>query len=190
MMTDPETGMTDEQLIALGELAYWSGQAEAGVRYMLELLVAGPAAEVIGSGRSFTEMLDLTQRLLPTRVDLGSIAVFIEEDTARLRAAMDVRNVMLHGYWDSADVVRGSALSVKVTRRRGSRAMEGLTVRDIRSAAQDLADATTYVFHTLFDAQDIEAGRVPQERAAPIAVPPQPAGRQTVVGRRLAAWED
>ena len=170
-MTDPDTGMTDEQLIALGELAYWSGQAEAGVRYMLELLITGPAAEVIGNGRSFSEMLDLTQRLLPTRVDLAGIAVYIEEDVARLRAAMDVRNVMLHGYWDSADVAKGSALSVRVSRRRGSRAMTGLTAHDIRSAAQDLADATTYAFHTLFEAQDIEAGRVPQARATPVTFP-------------------
>jgi hypothetical protein len=68
--------------------------------------------------------------------------------------------------------------------------MEGLTVRDIRSAAQDLADATTYAFHTLIEAQDIAAGRKPQERADSVAVPPQPAGCQTLVGPRVAAWED
>lgn len=169
-MTDPDTGMSNEQLIALGELAYWSGQAEAGVRHFVELLIKGQAGEVIARGRSFTELLDLMQRLYPTRPEFAPIANYIEEDSVRLRSAMEVRNVMLHGFWDSAEVPSGAPLSVRVNRRRGAHAVENLTARDIHDAAQGLADACTFQFHTLFDAQDIEAGREPQGRAEPPAL--------------------
>lgn len=155
--------MSNEQLIALGELAYWSGQAEAGVRYFLELLINGPAGEVISRGRSFTEMIDLIRRLLPTRPEFRPIAPYVDEDIERLRKTMDVRNLLLHGFWDSAEVPHGSSLSVTVNRRRGTHAMQNLTASEIQNAAQDLANACTLQFATLFDAHEIEAGRQPRE---------------------------
>ncbi|MEB0000849.1 hypothetical protein QN367_17385 [Cryobacterium sp. RTS3] len=171
-MTDPETGMSDEQLMALGELAYWSGQAEAGVRYFVELLIKGTAGEVIARGRSFTEMLDLMHRLHTTRPEFASLATYIEEDIVRLRKAMDMRNVMLHGFWDSAEVPSGSLLSVRVNRRHGVHSMENLTAGHIHAAAQQLADACTFQFNTFFDAQAIEAGYGISERADPFVERP------------------
>jgi hypothetical protein len=166
-MTDPDTGMSDAQLIALGELAYWSGQAESGVRQLMELLIHGPAGEVIASGRPFNEMLELTERLLPSRPEFEPIAADIKADIARLRKAMDVRNVFLHGFWDSAEVATGQPISVRLGRRSGLRALENQTARDIGDAAQELADACLSQFHSLFNAQAIEGGHTPQSRTEP-----------------------
>ena len=118
------------------------GQAEGVASHFAEFLIGGPPAEIVVRGKSVSEMLDIIERIAPLRTELGPIQEDIREDLRNLRASMGTRNFMVHGFWDSADVPRGSLLSVRVSRRSGARELRDLTAVDIEKAAQRLADAT------------------------------------------------
>ena len=143
-----KTDLSDEQLLAMGEIAYWAARVER----TLGLVVAGlvnkdsEAGQLVTNGMAFQNLLVLGTRLVSLRAPEDRARVLYTKLAGPLKTAMEERHHVLHSSWTRPRP--HGPVSATLTRAKGSVERE-FTIEEIESVANDLAalDDRLFLLH-------------------------------------------
>lgn len=136
-----DTGVGDEHLAALGELALWSARLSEIVDYLVRCLSKNDErrTQVVEPAGSFAQMVRQARGLLdhsPKARELPRLAAQLEAASA----CMERRNELVHGYWvDPGHESTDPLVQIRARRSRPAR-QENVTVDSVRETSARIAD--------------------------------------------------
>lgn len=134
---DRGTDLSDGQLIATGEVAFWATRAERTLGLVVSALVneRSEAGAIVTNGMPFGRLLDLGTQLVALRPVNDQVRDLFTRFSGPLKAAMESRNHLMHGEWTTPR--EGPPVA---TRTQGKRTSEReFPLEAIESVATDLA---------------------------------------------------
>lgn len=132
------TDLSDDQLVAMGEIAYWAARAERTLGLVVATLIhkGSESGQIVTNGQPFASLLTLGARLVALRPEEDQIREVYTGMSSRLKAAMETRNHVLHSHW-TRPRPHGPAAAT-LTRARGPVERE-FTVEELERVADNLA---------------------------------------------------
>jgi len=158
------TGLDEEHLVAMGEVAYWSARLERTLTFVVMALVSDDDAEtnqignVVTRGLSFSRLLDLGRQLVELQRFEGQVRELFKRLSSEAKTAMESRNHLLHGDWTTPR--RGPA-TASLTRTKTT-IDRVFTVEQVQDVAFDLA----VLANRLFVLYLVVEGRIDYEESA------------------------
>lgn len=150
-----DTGLSPAHLRALGEVAYFAANLENTVAALCAQLI-DPIEErgtLVVAGMPFGSVVELAERLLKqSRGDQPSSVLSALKASS---AAMEERNVLLHGLW-SRNLLETYSANVTLTRRTKVVKRRAVTVQEVRRAAHDLETAGERMFVELLTLYSVD----------------------------------
>lgn len=146
------TGLDQEHLVAMGEVAYWAAQVELTLTFVVMALVSDDDMEtneigiVVTRGLSFHRLLELGGQLVQLGRYKGQVRELFTSLSGDLRAGMEDRNHLLHGNWTRPQ--HGPA-SASLSRTKGT-VDRSFTVEQIEDVAFELAVLADRLFILFF----------------------------------------
>jgi hypothetical protein len=97
----PSTGLSDEHLIALGEVAYWASRTEALLAQVVAAFLRpdDDLGSAVTDGMQLRHLLELGRRLAGRFDPSFQPRRMFESIAGPAEKAMADRNHLLHGYW-------------------------------------------------------------------------------------------
>ncbi|MBB1198663.1 hypothetical protein [Curtobacterium flaccumfaciens] len=142
------TGLDEEHLVAMGEVAYWSARLERTLAFVVMALVSDDDGEtneigiVATRGLPFARLLELGGHLVELRRFDGQVRDLFKRLSAEAKTAMESRNHLLHGDWTTPQQGPATA-SLTRTKRTIDREF---TVEQVQDVAFDLAVLANRLF--------------------------------------------
>lgn len=144
---DRGTELSDDQLVAMGEVTVWAARAERTLALVVSALVNdnSEAGTIVTNGMQFGQLLDLGTRLIDLRPVDDQARELFTRFAQPLKTAMQNRNHLIHSEWTAPR--QGPPLAT-LTRSRGKTEKE-FPLEAIERVANDLALLSNrlYVLH-------------------------------------------
>jgi hypothetical protein len=127
-----ESGLDDRQLMALGRIAFWASRTEGILREIAEHMLRGEAGrpgDLVNTalrGAGYSELQGIVVRLTDRTGAYSEAEIaYVKSGLKVAWAAMEKRNVLLHGSWslpgDDASTAHATAVLGKRSGRNPSR---------------------------------------------------------------------
>lgn len=139
------TDLSDDQLVAMGEISYWKARAERTMGLVVAILIhkGSESGQIVTIGLPFASLLTLGDRLIALRPKEDQIREVYTGMSSRLKAAMETRNHVLHSRW-TRPRPHGPAAAT-LTRARGPIERE-FTLEELEKVADNLASLNAGFF--------------------------------------------
>jgi hypothetical protein len=157
------TGLDQEHLVAMGEVAYWSARVERTLTLVVTALVGDDSESnevgiVVTRGLAFGRLVELGAQLVELSRFDGQVRDMFTRLSSDLKTAMQSRHHLLHGDWTTPR--RGPATAT-LTRAKGT-VHRAFTVEQVQDVAFDLAVLANRLFILFL----LVEGRIDYEEAA------------------------
>lgn len=157
------TGLSDGQLIAMGEVAYWAARAERSLSLVVATLVSkeSGAGTVVTNGLAFGRLVELGVQLVRLRPAADEARDRFMSLVEPLKRAMDSRNHLLHSEWTRP---REGLVSATLTRAKGpvERQYSLETIEDVASSLALLSNQLFLLYLVVEDAVGWEEWTPPE----------------------------
>jgi len=159
------TGLDEEHLVAMGEVAYWSARVERTLTFVVMALVSVDDVEtneigiVATRGLSFSRLVELGGQLVELHRFEGQVRELFKRLSGEVKTAMESRNHLLHGDWTKP---RQGPATASLTRTKGT-IDRVFTVEQVQDVAFDLAVLANRLFVLFL----VIEGRVDYEESNP-----------------------
>jgi len=141
---DRGTDISDNHLLAIGEVTVWAARAERTLALVVSALVNAnsEAGMIVTNGMGFARLLELGTQLVNLRPVDGQVRDLFVRFSGPLRIAMESRNHLMHSEWT---MPRQGPPIAALTRTRG-RTEKEFPVEAIERVANDLALMSNRLF--------------------------------------------
>ena len=138
------TGLDREQLVAMGEVAYWEARVERTLSLVVTALISTDDEKgvAVTRGLGFGRLLDLGAQLVDLRPKDDEARDTYTRLSGELRRVMESRNRLMHGDWTRPRQGPASASSPRAKRTEDGT----FTVDQVEDVAIDLAVLSNGLF--------------------------------------------